>query len=120
MEGRDVYYFWALPPNLGTPQLQPNAEDPVENSDTLSPGEDDTAASWKDPRALNNSMHQSILVSKNPLVHWTVTGLRKKICPVSCDQDLELLLQQLALLYLANSYGIEKIFPILLGLSRNY
>lgn len=48
------------------PELQPNAEEPVENSDTL---EDATARSWKGPRVLSNAMHQRILISNNPLVH---------------------------------------------------
>lgn len=65
-----VYNFWAQPPNLyapthstSFPQLQPNSEGSVENSDIP---DDDEARSG---RILISSMHQSILVSSDTLVH---------------------------------------------------
>lgn len=58
-------------PQTCTPlRVQPCGEDPVENSGIL---EDDRARRYKDPRAPNNSMHQSILVPNIPTgSHWTV------------------------------------------------
>lgn len=51
-------------------QVQPCEEDPVENLDSL---EEDRARGYKDPRAPNNCMNQSILVPDiRTGPHWTV------------------------------------------------